>query len=472
MTEQVRLQAMKILERRDVSRKMLVDRLTEKGAAPEEAQEAADWLCSLGLLDDARYAGLVVRHYAGKGYGPRAASGRSCTGGAYQSRCGNRRWKSCRRQRIPPCGCSGPGCAEDAPPRRTCAGPPPISNGGDFPGRRSARPWNDTKPKPRITDMSETENRRPPLALISLGCPKNLVNSEEMLALLDQAGYPTTADPARAAAVIINTCAFIDDAKSEAIERILETAALRRDNPGLKILVAGCLAQRYQRQVLDQLPEVNGLVGTGSFHRIVPAVEAVLRGEAPVFLDSIDEPLRPLPRAVSTGPRWAYLRIAEGCNNRCAFCVIPSLRGRYPQPGPWRISWRRPGCLCSEGVRELIVVAQDITRYGTDRYGKRRLAELLRELCKLDVDWVRLHYLYPEAIDEELIQTIAQEKKIVRYLDIPIQHINDGILRRMNRRGSGAEIPRPAGKAPGADPGPGFAHIPDHGPARRGRGGV
>ena len=287
--------------------------------------------------------------------------------------------------------------------------------------------------------MSETENRRPPLALISLGCPKNLVNSEEMLALLDQAGYPTTADPARAAAVIINTCAFIDDAKSEAIERILETAALRRDNPGLKILVAGCLAQRYQRQVLDQLPEVNGLVGTGSFHRIVPAVEAVLRGEAPVFLDSIDEPLPSLPRAVSTGPRWAYLRIAEGCNNRCAFCVIPSLRGRYRSRAMEDILEEARN-LCGKGVRELIVVAQDITRYGTDRYGKRRLAELLRELCKLDADWIRLHYLYPEAIDDELIQTIAQEKKIVRYLDIPIQHINDGILRRMNRRGSGEEI--------------------------------
>ena len=285
--------------------------------------------------------------------------------------------------------------------------------------------------------MSSTPHRK--IALISLGCPKNLVNSEEMAALLEAAGYEFTGSPAEADAAIINTCAFIESAKSEAIDRILETAALREQNPSLKIIVAGCLAQRYSGEIRAELPEVDGIVGTGSYSQIVTVLDSVLDGGRPTVCGDISAPLNELPRCVSTGPAWAYLRIAEGCDNHCAYCVIPSLRGRYRSRTKESIL-NEARLLSLSGVRELIVVAQDITRYGTDLYGKRCLAELLRELCRLDFFWIRLHYLYPEEIDDELIDVIAGEDKIVKYLDIPIQHINDAILRRMNRRSTGAEI--------------------------------
>lgn len=279
----------------------------------------------------------------------------------------------------------------------------------------------------------------PKIAMISLGCPKNLVNSEEMAALLREAGYDFTADPAEANVAIINTCAFIESAKTEAIDKILETAAAREVNPGLKIIVAGCLAQRYSGDIRTDLPEVDGVLGTGSYSEIVSVVEAVLNGGRPTVCGSVSAPLRDLPRAVSTGPAWAYLRIAEGCDNRCAYCVIPSLRGRY-RSRPMESILDEAKLLSLSGIRELIVVAQDITYYGTDLYGKRRLADLLVELCKLNFAWIRLHYLYPEEIDDRLIDVIAAQEKIVKYLDIPIQHINDTILRRMNRRSTGAEI--------------------------------
>lgn len=279
----------------------------------------------------------------------------------------------------------------------------------------------------------------PKIALISLGCPKNLVNSEEMAALLQEAGYAFTADPAEADAAIINTCAFIESAKTESIDKILETAALREENPGLKLIVTGCLAQRYSGDIRADLPEVDGVVGTGSYSQIVSVVEAVLNGGRPTVCGSVGGPLRESPRVVSTGPAWAYLRIAEGCDNRCAYCVIPSLRGRY-RSRPMESVLREAELLSRSGVKELIIVAQDVTRYGVDLYKKRRLADLLNELCKLDFSWLRLHYLYPEEIDDELIDVIAGQEKIVKYLDIPIQHIDDTILRRMNRRSTGAGI--------------------------------
>ena len=277
------------------------------------------------------------------------------------------------------------------------------------------------------------------IALVSLGCPKNLVNSEEMAALLRQAGYAFTDDPADADAVIVNTCAFIESAKSEAIDRLLETAALREANPELKIIAAGCLAQRYSAEIRSELPEVDGIIGTGSYSEVVSVVENVLHGGRPTVCGDISAPLQELPRVVSTGPAWAYLRIAEGCDNRCAYCVIPSLRGRY-RSRTMEAVLAEAKLLAGSGVKELIIVAQDITRYGKDLYGRRRLADLLREICRMDFAWIRLHYLYPEEIDDELIDIIASEKKIVKYLDIPIQHINDGILRRMNRRSTGAQI--------------------------------
>ena len=288
--------------------------------------------------------------------------------------------------------------------------------------------------------MDEVKKNGRTLALVSLGCAKNLVNSEEMLALLDEAGYTLVDSMEEADGVIINTCGFINDAKTEAIDSILSAAELKKDRPELKIIVTGCLSQRYRREIPDELPEVDAMLGTADYDRIVEAVDAVFAGEQGVeHFSPLNSPVPDLPRLVTTGPNWAYFRIAEGCDNRCAYCVIPYLRGPYRSRSMESLLEEARG-LSQCGVQELIVVAQDITRYGTDFGGKPLLSELLRELCKLDFHWIRLHYLYPEMVDEELIETIAAEDKIVKYLDIPIQHINDDILRRMNRRGDGQMI--------------------------------
>ena len=277
------------------------------------------------------------------------------------------------------------------------------------------------------------------VGMVSLGCAKNLVNGEQMLHLLRRAGYEITDDLAETEVLIVNTCAFIESAKQEAIDTILEFAELRKEGRLQKLLVTGCLSQRYRVEILQDLPEVDGLLGTGSYDEIDKAVAAVLRGEKPEYFGDISAPVSEEERIVTTGPGWAYLKIAEGCDNRCSYCVIPSIRGRYRSRPMEKLLLEAEG-LAKLGVKELIIVAQDITRYGTDLYGKPRLAELVRELAKIEgVRWIRLHYLYPDLIDDELIDTVAREPKVVKYLDIPLQHINDGILRRMNRRGSGAE---------------------------------
>ena len=277
------------------------------------------------------------------------------------------------------------------------------------------------------------------VGMVSLGCAKNLVNGEQMLQLLRAAGYEIAADLAETEVLIVNTCAFIDAAKQEAIDTILEFAELKKEGRLKKLLVTGCLSQRYRSEILQELPEVDGLLGTGSYDEIVPAVAAALRGETPEFFGDISAPVSEAERIVTTGPGWAYLKIAEGCDNRCSYCVIPSIRGRYRSRPMERLLAEAEG-LAKLGVKELIVVAQDITRYGRDLYGKSRLAELVRALAKIEgVHWIRLHYLYPDLIDDELIDTVASEPKVVKYLDIPLQHRNDAILRRMNRRGSGAE---------------------------------
>ena len=278
------------------------------------------------------------------------------------------------------------------------------------------------------------------IALISLGCPKNQVNSEQMLYLLDQAGHELVGDPAGCDVAIVNTCGFIDSAKSEAIDHILELAELKKAGLLKKILVAGCLSQRYEEEILQELPEVDGMLGTGSFGKICTAVDAVMNGEKPLIFDDKNGPIEEIGRVVSTGPGWAYLRIAEGCDNWCAFCAIPGIRGKYRSRSLDAIL-AEARALAAEGVKELIVIAQDITRWGKDLYGKPSLAVLLKELVQIEgVEWIRLHYLYPDAFDDELVDVIAREDKIVKYLDIPLQHINNDILRRMNRRGTGDEI--------------------------------
>ena len=241
-------------------------------------------------------------------------------------------------------------------------------------------------------------------AMISLGCAKNLVNSEQMLYLMSEAGYTLVPDPEGADLAIVNTCGFIDAAKSEAIDNILEMAQLKKAGKLGRLIVTGCLAERYKDSIMSEMPEIDAVLGVGSFGDIVSAADA------------------------------------EGCNNFCAFCAIPFIRGRYRSRDMENII-EEARDLAAHGVKELIVIAQDITRYGTDLYGKRCLAELCRRLSEIDgIEWIRLHYLYVDQFDEELIDEIANNPKIVKYLDIPIQHINDHILKIMNRRGTGEDI--------------------------------
>ncbi len=277
------------------------------------------------------------------------------------------------------------------------------------------------------------------VAFISLGCAKNLVNTEQMMALCRDAGHTVTGDPDGADVAVLNTCGFIESAKSEAIDSILELAALKNAGKLNKLLVAGCLSQRYPEDIRAELPEVDGLLGTGSYTDVVSAVERVMAGERPECFGDIHRTYEDGARWVTTPPWTAYLKIAEGCSNGCAFCIIPKLRGKY-RSRPMASLLAEAKGLADSGVKELIVIAQDITRYGWDLKDGTTLAGLLTELCKLDFHWIRLHYLYPEAVTDELIAVIAREKKIVRYLDIPIQHANDGILKAMRRRSTKEEI--------------------------------
>lgn len=277
------------------------------------------------------------------------------------------------------------------------------------------------------------------VSFVSLGCDKNRVNTEQMMALCLQAGITVQEDCPGSDVVVINTCGFIDSAKSEAIDTILSAAQLKEEGQIGKILVTGCLSQRYQADILEELPEIDGIMGTGCFGDIVPALEQVMEGRECRHFADINGPVEELPRVLSTPRQYAYLRIAEGCSNRCAYCVIPSLRGNYRSRRMEDIL-REAQALADDGVQECIVIAQDITRYGIDLYHKRMLGALLTELCKLPFHWIRLHYLYPDDLDDALIDVIAREPKVLNYIDIPLQHINDGILKRMCRRSTKAEI--------------------------------
>ena len=277
------------------------------------------------------------------------------------------------------------------------------------------------------------------IAFVSLGCAKNLVNTEQMMALCRRAGHTVTGDPDGADVAVLNTCGFIESAKSEAIENILELAELKKAGRLKKLLVTGCLSQRYPDDIRTELPEVDGMLGTGSYTDVAAAVEELMAGEKAEHFGNIHRTFEDGERLVTTPPYTAYLKIAEGCSNGCAFCIIPKLRGRY-RSRSMEALLAEARQLADSGVKELIVIAQDITRYGMDLEEPTSLAGLLKELCKLDFHWIRLHYLYPEVITDELIDTIAREKKIVHYLDIPIQHCNDGILKAMRRRNTRAEL--------------------------------
>lgn len=278
------------------------------------------------------------------------------------------------------------------------------------------------------------------IGMISLGCAKNQVNAEQMMYLLREAGYEILPTVEGADVVIINTCGFIDSAKSEAIDNILAMGELKAAGVIGKLLVTGCLSQRYQDEILTEMPEVDGVLGTGSYDDIVSVVERLLGGETVSEFGDINAPMSEAGRVLTTPEYYAYLKIAEGCDNRCSYCIIPSLRGKY-RSRTMDDCLYEARMLAEDGVKELIVVAQDTSRYGIDLYGERKLPELLRELCKIEkLHWVRVHYLYPDELTDELLEVIASEPKIVKYMDIPIQHVNDTILKKMNRRGTKAEL--------------------------------
>ena len=276
------------------------------------------------------------------------------------------------------------------------------------------------------------------IGFISLGCAKNQVDCERMMYRVQESGHTVCEQIVGCDVVVINTCGFIDSAKTEAIDFILQTAALKAEGLVGKILVTGCLSQRYQQEILQEMPEVDGILGTGSYTEVVPAIEALLADNTVSQFDSIDTPEQETGRILTTPEHYAYIKIAEGCDNRCSYCIIPYLRGKYRSRQMDDILYEAR-VLAASGVKELIVVAQDTSRYGTDLPGgKRLLPQLLTELCKIEeLHWIRVHYVYPDEIDDAFIEVMAREPKIVKYLDLPIQHCNSKILQLMNRRGDG-----------------------------------
>ena len=276
------------------------------------------------------------------------------------------------------------------------------------------------------------------IGFISLGCAKNQVDCERMMYRVQEAGYDVQPDVVGCDVVVINTCGFIDSAKAEAIDFILQMANLKEQGLVGKILVTGCLSQRYQDEIMKEMPEVDGVLGTGSYTEVVSAIDKLLAGETVVDFGSIDAPEQETGRILTTPEHYAYIKIAEGCDNRCSYCIIPYLRGKFRSRQMDDVLYEAR-ILAANGIKELIVVAQDTSRYGTDLPGnKRLLPELLREMCKIDgIEWIRVHYVYPDEIDDAFIDVMAQEPKIVKYLDIPIQHCNSKILKLMNRRGDG-----------------------------------
>ena len=279
------------------------------------------------------------------------------------------------------------------------------------------------------------------IGFISLGCAKNQVDCERMMYRVQEAGHEVKADVVGSDVVVINTCGFIDSAKAEAIDFILQTAALKAEGLVGKILVTGCLSQRYKDEIMAEMPEVDGVLGTGSYTEVVSAIDRLLEDQTVSDFGSIDAPEQETGRILTTPEHYAYLKIAEGCDNRCSYCIIPYLRGKFRSRQMDDVLYEAR-VLAASGVKEIIVVAQDTSRYGTDLPGhKRLLPELIHQLCAIEgFRWVRLHYLCPDEIDDELIDAIASEPKVVKYLDIPIQHCNSKILGLMNRRGDGAYL--------------------------------
>ena len=279
------------------------------------------------------------------------------------------------------------------------------------------------------------------ILFISLGCDKNLVDTEVMLGMLASRGYEMTNDEQEADIIVINTCCFIHDAKEESIQNILEMAEYKKNGSAKALIVTGCMAERYRQEILDEIPEVDEVLGTTAYDRILDAVDAALAGQHEVMTADLDAlPLPETKRLVTTGGHFAYLKIAEGCDKHCTYCIIPKIRGNF-RSVPMERLLKEAQDLAEQGVKELILVAQETTLYGKDLYGEKSLPKLLRELCKISgIRWIRILYCYPEEITDELIQAMKEEPKICHYLDLPIQHANDTILKRMGRRTSKQEL--------------------------------
>ena len=279
------------------------------------------------------------------------------------------------------------------------------------------------------------------ILFISLGCDKNLVDTEVMLGMLASRGYEMTNEEQEADIIVINTCCFIHDAKEESIQNILEMAEYKKNGSAKALIVTGCMAERYRQEILDEIPEVDEVLGTTAYDRILDAVDAALAGQHEVMMADLDAlPLPETKRLVTTGGHFAYLKIAEGCDKHCTYCIIPKIRGNF-RSVPMERLIKEAEELADQGVKELILVAQETTLYGKDLYGEKSLPKLLRELCKISgIRWIRILYCYPEEITDELIQVMKEEPKICHYLDLPIQHANDTILRRMGRRTSKQEL--------------------------------
>lgn len=279
------------------------------------------------------------------------------------------------------------------------------------------------------------------ILFISLGCDKNLVDSEVMLGFLASRGYEMIDDEQEADIIVVNTCCFIHDAKQESVDNILEMAEYKKTGKLKALIVTGCLAERYRQEIIDEIPEVDAVLGTTAYDKILDAVDEALEGKH--FLEMED--LQALPvvdtkRQITTGGHFAYMKIAEGCDKHCTYCIIPKIRGTY-RSVPMEQLIKEAEELAAQGVKELILVAQETTLYGKDLYGEKSLHKLLKELCKVSgIQWIRILYCYPEEITDELIQVIKEEPKICHYLDLPIQHANDEILKRMGRRTSKQEL--------------------------------
>ena len=285
------------------------------------------------------------------------------------------------------------------------------------------------------------------ILFISLGCDKNLVDSEVMLGLLAEKGYGFTDDETQADIIVVNTCCFIGDAKEESVNTILEMAEWKNKGKLKGLIVTGCLAERYREEILKEIPEVDAVVGTASYDRIAEVIEQAAAGEQKLLYGNTDRlVMTETGRILTTGGHYAHLKIAEGCDKHCTYCIIPKLRGRY-RSFPMEKLVKEAQELADQGVKELILVAQETTMYGTDLYGEKKLHELLKELCRIrGIRWIRIQYCYPEEIYEELIRTIRDEPKICHYLDLPIQHASDRILKRMGRRTTRQDLQKMIGR--------------------------